>query len=134
MRYKRRERGGKNLQNSRCVWEDNFGKIPKGLIVHHIDKNKINDDINNLSLMTVTAHNRLHSPDREIWNKGMTIKTSKKWSNAIKKRMQTHNKNHQKTLDRTWNLYLSGMTAREISVEENISRRQVYDRVLNIVS
>lgn len=44
-------------------------RIPKGLVVHHLDKNKSNNDIHNLSLMTMTAHNRLHS--HPAWNKGL---------------------------------------------------------------
>jgi len=45
------------------VWFENGGNIPKGFITHHIDKNTLNDDISNLSLMKRTAHINLHRED-----------------------------------------------------------------------
>jgi hypothetical protein len=41
-------------------WEREFGKIPKGLVVHHVDEKKMNDSVDNLALMTRTGHTRLH--------------------------------------------------------------------------
>lgn len=35
-------------------------EIPKGWCVHHIDGNKVNNKLENLALMTTSAHNRLH--------------------------------------------------------------------------
>lgn len=35
-------------------------EIPKGFVVHHLDEDKTNNDLNNLSLMTNGAHARLH--------------------------------------------------------------------------
>jgi len=54
----------------------NIPKIPTGFIVHHLDENKRNNDINNLSLITITAHNRIHA--HEPWNKGMSSGKSDK--------------------------------------------------------
>lgn len=39
-------------------------EIPPGFCVHHIDGNKINNNILNLSLMTTSAHMRLHQLER----------------------------------------------------------------------
>jgi predicted DNA-binding protein YlxM (UPF0122 family) len=39
-------------------------ELPAGFIVHHIDKDKTNNDINNLALMTNSAHQRLHLLER----------------------------------------------------------------------
>lgn len=36
-------------------------ELPKGYVVHHIDFDKTNNDINNLALMTISAHGKLHS-------------------------------------------------------------------------
>lgn len=43
----------------RLVYESYYGKIPKGLQVHHIDENKNNNSINNLSLVTQRENNHL---------------------------------------------------------------------------
>ena len=38
----------------------NLTEIPKGFVVHHIDLDKHNNNINNLALMEIGAHTRLH--------------------------------------------------------------------------
>ena len=40
--------------------------IPKGYHVHHIDGNQLNDDPNNLELLTVEEHNRRHHLKTEV--------------------------------------------------------------------
>lgn len=42
------------------VWISNNGPIPEGWVIHHIDFNKLNDDISNLKMMTREEHDRLH--------------------------------------------------------------------------
>lgn len=39
-------------------------EIPKGWCVHHIDENKHNNSLNNLTLLTLGAHTRLHQLER----------------------------------------------------------------------
>lgn len=39
-------------------------EIPSGFVVHHIDGDKTNNNPNNLALMTMAAHARLHSSER----------------------------------------------------------------------
>lgn len=39
-------------------------EIPPGFVVHHIDRNRSNNDLSNLSLMTRAAHTRLHQLER----------------------------------------------------------------------
>lgn len=53
---------------ARMVWECFYGKIPKDLILHHKDFNEVNNKLDNLELLTVTEHNRVHYPFRK--NKG----------------------------------------------------------------
>lgn len=43
------------------VWEKYYGKIPDGMQVHHIDHNKLNNDISNLKLVDSLTHKRIHS-------------------------------------------------------------------------
>lgn len=45
---------------SRKVWEDEHGAIPKGLLIHHKDGNKLNDSIDNLELVSKSKHLAIH--------------------------------------------------------------------------
>lgn len=40
----------------RVIWEEHYGKVPSGHVVHHIDHNKQNNAVENLQLMTKEAH------------------------------------------------------------------------------
>ena len=48
------------------VWEEKYGKIPEGMQVHHIDGNKLNNDLSNLELVDSLTHKRKHSGCVEI--------------------------------------------------------------------
>ena len=39
--------------------------LPKGYEVHHIDMNKLNNDINNLAVLTKSEHAKLHNQCKE---------------------------------------------------------------------
>lgn len=41
-------------------------QIPEGFCVHHIDFNKKNNSIDNLALMTISAHGKLHSQLKKL--------------------------------------------------------------------
>jgi len=43
---------------ARIVWAKHNGPIPRGMIVHHKDRNAINDEIGNLQMMTKAEHVR----------------------------------------------------------------------------
>jgi hypothetical protein len=103
--------------------------IPKPFVVHHLDEDKKNSNIDNLALMTITAHNRIHA--HTSWNKGLTMKTSKKWAEAMKKRMQVVRRKNMPMLKRTFELQLSGKKLKEIAMIEGVSTRCVLDRIKN---
>ena len=42
------------------IWEQHFGSIPDGWVVHHIDEDRSNNKIENLQCMSKGAHQRLH--------------------------------------------------------------------------
>lgn len=42
------------------VWERENGKIPRGYEIHHIDRDKDNNDISNLMLVAVSEHKAIH--------------------------------------------------------------------------
>lgn len=43
------------------IYEKSKGLIPKGYEIHHIDFNKLNNDISNLQLVTPSEHTKIHS-------------------------------------------------------------------------
>lgn len=51
---KKEKNKGKFLH--RLIYEDHFGEIPKSCVIHHIDGNKNNNDINNLQCMARSFH------------------------------------------------------------------------------
>jgi len=51
------------------VWQSARGRIPEGFILHHIDKDTLNDDIDNLCLLTRAAHKNIHKQDLEAGKK-----------------------------------------------------------------
>lgn len=54
--------GRKQIKKHRYVMELHIGRVLLPTeIVHHIDCNKLNNDISNLQVMTRSDHNRLHS-------------------------------------------------------------------------
>jgi len=54
---------GKRKRLHRYVWECNYGEIPKGYYIHHIDENKGNNSIENLELIKAGRHSKLHSTE-----------------------------------------------------------------------
>lgn len=46
------------------VWEKHNGKMPKGYEIHHIDNNKLNNNIDNLMLVTPSEHAKIHVKER----------------------------------------------------------------------
>lgn len=51
----------KNIYLHVYIWEKNNGIKPKGFEVHHIDENKLNFNIDNLELLTLSEHRRIHA-------------------------------------------------------------------------
>lgn len=49
------------LYEHRVVWEREHGPIPTGFHVHHIDEDRSNNAIENLRLVSMAEHRRIHS-------------------------------------------------------------------------
>ncbi len=47
------------------LWEEHNGKLPKGYVIHHKDRNTLNDDISNLEAVTRSEHLKEHLPEYE---------------------------------------------------------------------
>lgn len=56
-------RGKKGIREHDLIWctqPENLNYIPKGFVIHHIDGNKLNNNPNNLFLISRSDHARLH--------------------------------------------------------------------------
>lgn len=49
-----------NKQLHRVVWSYYYGEIPKGYVIHHIDENPANNNIENLQCMSRLEHGKIH--------------------------------------------------------------------------
>jgi len=61
VKYKKKRINGKTQQLHRVIWERHHGPIPEGCVIHHKDDNTMNNDIDNLEMMTKKEHNQLHT-------------------------------------------------------------------------
>lgn len=57
------------------IMEKKLGRIldTKKEVVHHIDGNKLNNDLDNLELKTRSEHSKCHYPKAEVWSKDVGI-------------------------------------------------------------
>lgn len=70
---------GWKANNSRATWEykklaeQKMGrKLKSNEVVHHIDGNYLNNHIDNLEVMDVTEHRRLHALEQNLGNKRLS--------------------------------------------------------------
>lgn len=68
--YRRLLHNGRRVDEHRIVWEQAHGPIPPGYHIHHIDGDKLHNDLSNLQLLTPLEHKRLHP------KKGRRIRSS----------------------------------------------------------
>ena len=45
----------------RLIFEKEYGSIPEGYCIHHIDGNKLNNSIDNLEMLPKSEHHHLHN-------------------------------------------------------------------------
>src|SRR3990167_2746282 len=50
----------------RQIWEDDHGKIPNGLFIHHKDSNPLNNDIGNLECVAPGEHTKHHTNNAQF--------------------------------------------------------------------
>lgn len=51
------------IEYAKWIWIKENGPIPKSLLVHHLDKDSMNDDVDNLALVSRKTHINLHRED-----------------------------------------------------------------------
>jgi hypothetical protein len=62
--YVEMSRHGVRFYEHRMVWEKEYGTIPAGHDIHHIDGDKQNNDITNLRCILRSEHARFHTTRR----------------------------------------------------------------------
>lgn len=105
----------------------NIPRIPKGMLVHHIDKDKRNNNIDNLALMNYNAHNKIHS--HTPWNKGITTNTSIKWKETIIKAQKERDKTYYEKFKQYYDKFCLGISVIEIAKEFNKDRNTIYNGI-----
>lgn len=51
------------------IWKDNYGDIPDGYVIHHIDGNPLNNNISNLKCVELKEHSKNHYDGFPEWLK-----------------------------------------------------------------
>ena len=106
------------------VYETFKENITEDEVIHHIDFNKFNNNLDNLQKMSYTEHNLLHAKDREPWNKGLhpdKIIYQKMW--------ETRGEPIRERNKQIRALRKEGKSVKELSDMFKICTRSIYDIV-----
>lgn len=88
-------KNNKRYRLHRYIWEYYHGEVPEGYYVHHIDGNKDNNDISNLTIIPKGKHVQHHSLERhgnEEWHDFWR----KRWEPVRQKGTDTYRHNKEK--------------------------------------
>ena len=96
------------------IGETIYGKIRKGYIIHHKDKNKLNALPENLVVMTNCKHLKQHGEER----KGIDFRSEEGKANSINSARRVRTRNDI-TIEKGVELRIKGVTIPEIAKELN---------------
>ena len=63
--YKILSNNGNPIEEHRFIWEQTYGKIPQGMIIHHKNGDRMDNRIENLECLTNSEHIKIH----KMWSK-----------------------------------------------------------------
>jgi hypothetical protein len=63
-KYRQEDGTSRYIYRYQWVWRCERGLIPQGMLVHHKDHDPTNDTVDNLELLSASAHARLHGAER----------------------------------------------------------------------
>lgn len=101
------------------LWIEN---VPKWFIVHHKDWDKKNNDINNLTMISITEHNNIHS--HPAWNIGINTPQE-----TILKQQDERRKFYLPVFEEAYEMFRSWMSVIEISRKLLKNRATIYNRI-----
>ena len=62
LRITSRKEGNHSKYLHNLIWENHYNKpVPEGYVIHHLDGDKLNNNINNLQCVKIENHNRFHN-------------------------------------------------------------------------
>lgn len=82
--------GGRRKRLHVYIWEKEHGKVPKGTAVHHVDEDKRNNELSNLTILPNSDHATLHdytlSDDDREWRRKNVVQNAmpaaKEWHSS----------------------------------------------------
>ena len=126
-----RKEGNNGKRLHRLIWENHYHtKIPKNYHIHHIDGNKLNNNIWNLQCVKQSIHRSYHMRKNNPIESNEELK--KIISKLAKKRYGEKNQNYIKSVPCGRELYelnYTGLTQKEIAKKYNCSLRTIESRI-----
>ncbi len=126
-----RKEGNNAKKLHRLIYEDEFGKIPEGGIIHHIDGNKLNNNIKNLQCINESFHHYLHSRGENNAMYGRKLS-----EDHIKRIIEVNTGknnsqyNHDLSNKRIYDLYFKkGLSMQKIAKKLNTNRKTISRRI-----
>jgi len=116
---------GKKKRISHLIWKKHTGySVQKGEVIHHIDENPFNNSIENLQLMTISEHTKLHNP-RDYSRFGISATENKLTWNRLYKREKYGHKARRMTnelFNKIQQLLSSGLSQTEIAKQTGFNQ------------
>ena len=102
-------------------WSTGITTIPKGYVIHHKDNNPFNDELDNIELITISEHRKIHDAESS--------------ARRDKVRLIMHEKGFKKiaVIDETGTQYESLMDAsRKLGVHQNTIRERIQRGIYSV--